>query len=109
MHGNGRLEEADFDAEELLGVLAEVADKETKIAGEAGKVVVEFGIGEEFASSGSVVVELGSGVGEVGAGVAESVVERVVGGEFAKSAPSSADITDEGVGIGDSFFGLIVE
>lgn len=51
-----KLEEADFDVEEFLGILPEVPDKKPEVTCEPGEIVVELRIGEKFAGGGGVVV-----------------------------------------------------
>ena len=53
--------DGDFDFQEFFGILAEIADEKAHVAGESGEIVVEFGVGKEFAGSGGAVVELGGG------------------------------------------------
>src|SRR5881392_3818998 len=95
------LKDGDFDFQEFFGILAEVADEKAHVAGEAGEIVVEFGVRKKFAGSGGVVVEFGGGGGEVGAGVAKFVVESVVSGEFSEGAFAGANVSEHGVGAGD--------
>ena len=40
------LEDGDFEVEEFFGILAEVADQETQVAGEAAEIVVELRVGK---------------------------------------------------------------
>src|ERR1051325_4669085 len=103
------LEDADFDAQEFFGILTEVADEQTQVASEAGEIVIKLWVGEELARGGGVVVEFGGGGGEVGAGVAEFVVKRVVSGEFAEGTLSGANVADQTVGISNGLLRFLVE
>src|SRR4029077_945441 len=78
-------------------------------AGESGKVVVKLGVRQEFAGSVVVLIEFGGSGGEVGAGIAELIVERVVSREFTESAFTGADVADHTVTIVHGFLGFIVE
>jgi hypothetical protein len=48
-HQRRRLENADFDVQEFLGIFAEIRDQQAHVARKAGHIVVEGRIGEELA------------------------------------------------------------
>ncbi len=76
--------------QELLWILAEIADHEAHVAGKTRHVVVERGIAEEFAGRALIRIEFCRGVAHVCGGVAKIVVGRVIGGKLIYD-PSIAD------------------
>src|SRR5277367_6714023 len=78
------LEERKFDAQEFFGIFSEFSDQRAHISCKAGDVVVHLWILEQFACGVSVLVELGSSSREIGAGLFQLGVKRIVSRKFAQ-------------------------
>src|SRR6266436_5262234 len=101
-----RLENRDFDVQELLRILAEISDQQPHIPRQSRQIVVQLRVGEEFPRRRGVVVQLRRGSRQVRTRIAQLVVKGIVRGQFPQRAFSGPRVAEHRVSVGHGLLGL---
>src|SRR5229473_2497584 len=104
-----RLENRDFDVQELLRILPEISDQQPHIPRQSRQIVVQLRVGEEFPRRRGVVIQLRRGGRQIRTRIAQLVVQRIVRGQFSQRSLSGTRVAEHSVPVRRGLLRLIVE